>query len=369
MSNDPTQERGVSPVAAASRPVAYKQVAAVSIVALMTVAVSFAVWRSYNPIEETTSEKLPPALGVTTAYTAPTMPAPRAPAPSTSLDTTQASWDPAPPALRNQQAPYAPPASPHVAVTAPARPKPYMLTYAAPPPAARPVGLAGPGAGTPGETGPEDGGSKVAYSASIVSGAKAGLLGDQTFLLMPGLLPCVMDTQINTTYEGPVQCHIWEDIRPHGVTLLGRNSIVQAYYRGNMQQGQARVFVQADWVNDPATGCFIKFKNAPLTDSIGQNGQDASIDEQNLKRFGAAAIFTGAQIGMSLGQAAMSKGNSTNINLNSGGGGMDQLAETILRKQIDIPPIGTVNRGSMTAVYVTDVLDFSPCYDLKLKGR
>ena len=371
MSGGGGSDRGISAAATASKPIVSAKVAAFAILAMMGGVVGFALWRNANPADDAVKEKLPSSLGATVAYAAPVMVVPKsatAPAPAavaTPVAYTQPRYEPPP------QPVLAPlPAAPRVslgAVTKAERPKPYMLTYAAPPPVAKLSGA--PGA--PGE--PEED-SKVAYTASVVDGVKAGLLGDMTFKLMPGLMPCIMDTAINSTFEGPIQCHVPFDIRPHGVTLLGRNSIVHGWYKNQVQTGQSRVFVQADWVHDPATGCFIKFRNAPIADSVGQAGVDGSVDEHNLQRFGAAMLLTLGQMGESLGQAALSKGNSNNgnsyLNFNSGGGsnGVEQIATMILRKQIDIPPTITVNQGAAIGVFNTEVLDFSPCYDIKVKG-
>ena len=77
--------------------------------------------------------------------------------------------------------------------------------------------------------------------------------------------------------------------------------------------------------------------------------------------------------GESLAQASLSKGGNTYLSFGGGGGGgsngIDSIASAILRKQIDIPPTITVNQGSAVAVFITKVLDFSPCYDLSLKDE
>nr|WP_294556522.1 TrbI/VirB10 family protein [uncultured Rhodopila sp.] len=361
-------QRGISPVAGNAKPLVSKRLVAGVVVALMAAAIGVAWWYSANPPDEPVKEKLPASLGAAVPYTAPQMIVPpRQPQPQQTA-TAAAFVPPALPHYEPLQMQPLPPA-PRIglgAVTKAERPKPYMLTYVAPA-AAKPPGdarAAGAG-GAPGEA--EGGESKVNYAASVVDGVKAGLLGDQTFLLMPGLMPCVMDTAINSTFEGPIQCHVPADIRPHGVTLLGRGSIVHGYYSNKIQEAQTRLFAQVDWVHDPASGCFIKFDNAPIADGVGQTGMTGSVDQRYLQRFGAAALITIGQGGESLAQAALSKGGNTYLNFNGGSNGLDTLATTILRKQIDIPPLITTNQGSTTSVFVTKILDFSPCYDLKVK--
>jgi type IV secretion system protein VirB10 len=324
-------------------------------------------------------EKLPTQLGATVPYTAPVMVIPRA-APPPASPLTQAGFAPryeppsaSPPLPAAVPPPPAAAPPPTVAATQqpafvraataaqpPARPKPNMISFTDPPPL--PPRQAQP-PGTPTASLP------TSDATSHVDGVKAGLLGDQTFLLEPGLLACVMDTGVNSTFEGPIQCHIDHDIRPHGVTLLSRGSMIQGWYHNQIQTGQNRLFVQADWVRDPSTGCFIKFDNAPIADGIGQAGVPGSVDPHYLERFGAAMLLTLGQGGESLAQASLSKGGNTYLSFNGGSNGLDSIASAILRKQIDIPPTITVNQGSAIAVFITKVLDFSPCYDLTITDK
>jgi type IV secretion system protein VirB10 len=327
----------------------------------------WALWKGANPPPEPVKEKLPASLAASVPYSPPQMVIPRQAPPL--LQATPVHYPPPLPAIPSVQPPApAPPPQPptapavHLAGIQPAAPpKPYRLTYSDPPP---PPGHA---AGGPGAAG-ADGSSKISYAAMGLDGVKAGLLGDQTFLLLPGILPCVMDTAVNSTFAGPVQCHLDADVKPHGVVLLDRGSRIHGWYNNQVQTGQARLFVQADWVEDPASGCFVKFDNAPVADAIGQAGVPGSVDEHYMQRFGAAVLLTLGQGGESLAQAAVSKGNNTYLNFNGGSNGVDTIASAILRKQIDIPPTVTVNQGSRIAVFVTKPLDFSPCYDLKTKG-
>ena len=361
MSDQPDPQRGVSPVAGTAKPPVSKRMLVAAIASVMAGTVGFAMWRGENPPPEPVKEKLPTSLGATVPYTAPQMIIPRLAPPVQPTNVALSS----PPTMTQQQPPaivqgIQAPSVQSVVKKEPDRPKPYMLSFGEPPPPA--VKAAAPASGP----GPEDE-SQVAYTASKVDGVQAGLLGDQTFLLLPGILPCTLQTRVDSTFAGPVSCEIAQDIRPHGVTLLGRGSIVHGIYSNATASGQSRLFVQADWVHDPASGCFISFQNAPMSDPTGEAGVDGSVQNHYLARFGAAMLLTLGQMGESLGQAALSKGGQTTVNLNSGGG-IESIAQAILRKQIDIPPTITLNQGSTIAVFTTRVLDFSKCYDLKVRN-
>jgi type IV secretion system protein VirB10 len=321
-------------------------------------------WKKANPPDEPVKERLPASMGPVVAYTPPKLLIP--PQTSTPVALTSPPVRPTPQPMPQSVQPLAAPPADPVSRVAPSvaaivYPSPKMMTYAAaaPPPQPSSDPAASPGNASPG----------VIYASSKLDGVQSGLLGDQTMLLMPGLLPCIMDTAINSTFVGPVQCHIAADIKPRGVTLLGRGSIVHGWYHNDIQTGQSRMFVQADWVHDPSTGCYIKFDNAPISDTIGQTGITGNVDQHIWERFGAAMLLTLGQGGESLAQAALSKGGNTYLSFNGGSGGLDSIASAILRKQIEIPPTITVHQGTSIAVFVVKPLDFSKCYSLAIKDK
>jgi type IV secretion system protein VirB10 len=371
-------ERGVSPVASTRKPLLSKPALAVLIAGAAVSVCGFVLWRDQNPPDPAPKEALPASLGSVITYTPPPMAVahaaaqPPPPPPAAPPQTTQP--PPTPAAERHdtgmfgnrwQQPPVVATATPTVAAVPPEPRRPSMVSYYAPPP--HPVAQQPAPDGTvraaPG------GGPDIAYGGTQLDGMKAGLIGDQTFLLMPGLLPCILDTAINSTFAGPIACHLPADVRPHGVTLLDRGSIVHGMYDNKVMTGQARMAVAADWIEDPATGCNIKFGNAQLSDGLGRAGIDGNVDAHIAERFGAAVALTFAENAISLAQAALSKGGNTYLSFSSGGGGVESIASEILRSQINIPPTITVSQGSAIAVFVTRPLDFSACYSLTLKDR
>jgi type IV secretion system protein VirB10 len=241
----------------------------------------------------------------------------------------------------------------------PAEPKPNLISYDDP--AVKPKeAAASDGSAASGKPGVPH----IAFATSKVTGVMAGLTGDQTLMLMPGLMPCVLDTAIDSTLPGPVMCHLPGDVRPHGVTLLDRGSQVYGYYKSDVQNGQSRLAVAADWINDPTTGCFVQFDNAPMADQQGRSGLDGHVDNHTFERFGAAVTLSLIDAGLGILQSAVSKGGNTYLSFNSGGE-LSSVASQILRKQIDIPPTISKNAGELIAVFVNKPLNFSGCYELK----
>jgi type IV secretion system protein VirB10 len=361
-------ERGASPVAGKSQPIVSKRQAVWGVAGVTAVLVAFFVWQGSNPAPKPVKEKLPQRLGSTVSYDEPKMVIPEREKPAPVRHEPQAK--PAAPPEQHLQMPQA---SPFARITprivqkaAVPDPEPNMVSYSYP---AGAFGLS-QGKSSEGDAAnphDQDRRSDVVYAKPKLEGQAAGTLGDQTFLLMPGVMPCILDTAIDSTLEGPIECHIPMDIRPHGVTLLDRGSIVHGTYKNNLRNGQARIFVQADYVEDRATGCFINLDNSPIGDGVGRTGVAGDVDDHLFERFGAAVILSLVNSGMSLGQAALSNGGNTYLSFSSGGG-VDNLASQILRKQIDIPPTITVNQGTQISVLVRKPLDFSACYSLEVKN-
>jgi type IV secretion system protein VirB10 len=366
MSDPPLiEDRGRSAAAVARTPWVSRRTLTIVLVIGVAALGGFATWRMASK-PEIVKEKLPEKLGVTEPYVAPKMALPPKPEPAALV------LPPAPalpPAMQAQQQEglKLPTQRSMVSNVQPPQPaKPHMLSYAVPEPR-RPAGVPGSGPG-----GTDDPGKPpVTYASTSVPGIQAGLLGDQTFLLMPQLLPCTMDWAVNSTFEGPIECHIDRDIKPRGITLINRNAVVHGYYKGNVQEGQQRLFAAAEWMHDPVSGCVVNFDNAPVGDGIGQTGMTGNIDNRYMQRFGAAFALTGFQSMMQLLQAEIQKnsqGGNTYLSLGSGGG-IDSLAAAILHKQIDIPAIISTHQGEEIAIITNKILNFSKCYTLQIKDR
>lgn len=370
-------DRGVSPVASKHKP----RLSKASLTALIGVAVlgvvGFDVWRSYNPAQAPVKEALPKTLGSVIVYQPPPMatehrPAP--PPPAAAAPAPPPAQAPAPPVQQPIMA-AAPPSSGHmwrnsVVAAAPrikpdTPPSPDMISYPLP---SQPASSAGAGktAGAKAADGPD---GDVVYADTQLDGVRAGMAGDQTLVLPPGVLPCILDTAIDSTFPGPIQCHIPMDIKPHGVTLLDRGTIIHANYQSNVKTGQARLFAPASWLEDRATDCNVNLPDAPISNPLGETGIPGSVDNHFMERFGGALLLTFSNSAVELAQAALSKGGNTYLSFSSGGGGVETLANSLLQNTINIPPTITVNQGTAIAVFVQKSIDFSRCYSLEFRNN
>jgi type IV secretion system protein VirB10 len=206
--------------------------------------------------------------------------------------------------------------------------------------------------------------TEVAFKPSVVAGGKAGPAIRLTYVMVPQLIPCALDTAMDSTIAGAISCHTTQDVlSPEHVLLMPTGTVVMGTYKNDLRVGQNRLFA--------FTGNAITKEGIPVpldssvADSLGRAGIGppvADVDNHYLERFGAAILLSVAEAGVSLGQAELSRGNTTNLNFGSAGGGgtgITSLGQQILQSQINIPPTISVPPGSIVSIVVDHPVDFS----------
>ena len=342
-------ERQISPTASTRKAFVTRRHMMLAVAGVAALVVMYAFWRDQPSPQEQQKGPAQTRIAAEVPYEAPKMP----PAVQPKLEPASMPLLPPPPSFFQHPVP-----SLEAEVTAkPARPQPDMVSYADPPDS-HPAASASAKAGDP-----ADAGTEVSFKASVIAGDKAGLIGDQNFVLMPGLISCVLDTAIDSTLPGPVQCHLEGDVKsPTGVTLLDRGTVITGTYKNDLATGQARLFTQADLIRTPF-GCMVQLANTPMTDALGRNGLEGGVNNHYLSRFGGAVLLSLVDSGLGIAQSAVSKGGNTYITFQSGD--MGSLAQEILRSTINQPPTITKNQGDRIAVFVLRPIDFSACYRLR----
>ena len=240
--------------------------------------------------------------------------------------------------------------SPALANVAPVRPA--MLSYAVPhsdapkPAAAQPA--------DPPQTG-------LAFAASSLPGIKASPAIDDTYQLMPGLLPCVLDTAIESDLPGPLLCHLPGPVySPKGVLLMETGTQIVGRYEKMGQNGSSRLLAVSTYAHTP-NGIWVPLAGDPMADDLGRTGLPGGVDNHYLERFGGAVLLDLSQSGLGIVQAAVSKGGNTYISTNSS----DNLASQILQSQVNIAPTFSKHQGETIAIWLTTPIDFSDSYRLR----
>ena len=250
-------------------------------------------------------------------------------------------------------------------------------------PEAMPVQMAdlgaNPGAGvaaTPSAAAPATADSALArkLKSTVLSGATASVVKNPDMVITEGtVVPCTLQTAINTQLAGFVTCVIPVDVRgtSGNVVLLDRGTKIVGQIESGLMQGQDRVFVL--WTRAETPNHVIISLNAPGADELGRAGLRGTVDNHWWDRFGGALMLTLVQGSLNAGTAlaANGGGNSNGAALGyvysaqSTGG---QVANTALENSINIPPTLNKNQGDTVSVFVVQDLDFSGVYGLTLSG-
>jgi len=220
-----------------------------------------------------------------------------------------------------------------------------------------------PGANGNGATAAKPQGTTVAFKPSVIAGGKAGPAIDMTYVMRPQLIPCALDTAMDSQFAGAIMCHTTQDVLSQShVLLLPAGTQVMGTYKNEVGGGQNRLFA---FVGSAITKEGIPVAlNSSVSDAMGMTGVPGDVDHHYGERFGAALLLTAVDAAVSLGQTALSKAGTTNLNINSGS--TSSLANEVLRHQIDIPPTITVPPGTVISIVVDHPIDFRDALGLTL---
>lgn len=190
------------------------------------------------------------------------------------------------------------------------------------------------------------------------------------------MIPCVLQTAINSELAGLVVCEVPIDIlgSTGNVVLLDRGTKIVGQIQNGLLQGQDRVFVV--WTRAETPDHVIVTLNSPGSDELGRAGLPGAVDNHFWDRFGGALMLTLVQGGLQAGvieAAGFSGGSSnstsqqaTNSFLYSAQSNGQSVAATALQNSINIPPTLTKNQGDTVSLIVAHDLDFSSVYKLQV---
>lgn len=204
----------------------------------------------------------------------------------------------------------------------------------------------------------------LAFRTATLPGSKASPAIDETYMLMPGLLPCVLDTAINSTLPGPLLAHLdYPVYSTKHVLLMEAGTQIVGRYESMGKNGGNRLMASTAYAHTP-NGIWVPLTDEPLTDDLGRNGLPGGVDNHYMERFGGAVLLDLTDSVLQILQAEVSKGGNSYINLNSGSG-VGSLAQNILNSTINIAPTFTKNQGETIAILIDKPIDFSASYRIR----
>lgn len=226
------------------------------------------------------------------------------------------------------------------------------------------VSVKGSHGDTKGPPGAKDALSHALTPSDLGAPAQARVLPHPDLTIPAGtLIPCTLQTAINSQLAGFVDCVLPEAVRgaTGTVTLLDRGTQVMGEIRQGLFQGQDRLFIL--WVRARTPDNAVIALASPAADQLGRAGVSGAVNNHFWQRFGAAIMFSVIGAGPQIASSALQHGNGNNyIQFLSP---QQQLANTILENQINIPPTLEKNQGDNVSIFVARDLDFSGVYDLR----
>lgn len=237
------------------------------------------------------------------------------------------------------------------------------------PPPAKPTRSADNGSGQNGvgEPGDHPGptATTVAFKGETIAGLKAGAALHMAYVMRPQLIPCALDTAMDSTLAGFIECHTTQPVLSDAhIVLMPAGTTITGSYKSDVKTGQDRLFAFAGNAITPE-GIPIPLDSS-IADGLGRAGISGDYDGHWGERFGAAVMLAVGEGAMQIGQAAVSKSGNSTFNLNSSSS-VSNLADQALQSSINIPPTISVPPGTQINIVVSQPIDFSDA--LKVTAR
>lgn len=201
---------------------------------------------------------------------------------------------------------------------------------------------------------------------SATPAMRARVLPAQRLLLPKGaFIDCTLETAIDSSLPGMTTCVTATDtFGVDGSTvLIERGSKLVGETRGEVAQGQARIFVLWTEARTP-TGVIVPLAS-PGTDELGRSGLSGDVNRHFFQRFGAALLISVIDGAVQAGIQS-SAGNSGTVIVNPTAS--QGVMEEVLKSTVNIPPTISKNHGDRIQVFVARDLDFRSVYELKTRA-
>jgi len=171
---------------------------------------------------------------------------------------------------------------------------------------------------------------------------------------------CTLETAINSALPGMTTCVTATDTfsADGNVVLLERGTKLVGETRGDIQQGEPRLFVLWTEARTP-TGVVVPLAS-PGTDELGRSGLSGVIDRHWWQRFGDAILITVID-GLVQGFSENHGSNSTVV-INPSAG--SEVGTEILRDSLHIRPTIRKAQGDRIQILVARDVDFRSVYAL-----
>ena len=201
-------------------------------------------------------------------------------------------------------------------------------------------------------------------SPAVTPAAQARVLPTERLLLPKGaFIDCTLETAIDSTLPGMTTCITAADTFgvDGKVVLLERGTKLVGETRGQVLQGQARVFVLWTQARTPA-GVVVPL-DSPGTDELGRAGLPGEVQRHFWERFGAAMLVSLVDGAVQAGVQASTRSRGGAV-IYTPSGSQEVLTE-VLKDTLHIAPTIVKHNGDRIQVLVARDVDFRPVYELR----
>jgi len=208
--------------------------------------------------------------------------------------------------------------------------------------------------------------------------AMAANLGDRAYVIARGSwIPCILETQLDTTVPGNTSCVIPEDVYSDDgkQMLISKGSKAMGSFGNSLRRGDTRIAVT--WARVKTTTGVVIDVESPATDGVGTTGAGGYVDNHWLERIGAAVLLSFVQDAVAYAMTSEQQKQQQTYNAqNTSQGGTSvyvpqntstqttRLAEKVLDSTINIPSTLYKNRGDRVMIFVNRDLWFDSTYQL-----
>lgn len=203
--------------------------------------------------------------------------------------------------------------------------------------------------------------------------ARASALKDRNFLITKGtFIEAVMATAMSSDVPGMVKALVTSDVYSSNgrVVLLERGTHLVGEFRGQLKNGQARVFVL--WTRAETPQGVVISLDSGTADELGRNGMDGYIDHHWGLRLGSALLLSTWSDALQIladSQRRSPSGDNNFITYDNSSRAAQDMASEALRQFINIPPTLYKNQGDPIRVFVARDLDFKEVYKLGVNDK
>jgi type IV secretion system protein VirB10 len=92
--------------------------------------------------------------------------------------------------------------------------------------------------------------------------------------------------------------------------------------------------------------------DSPAADEIGATGLEGDVDRHWRQKVGGAVLMSLLSGGLEYAITSAQQKGTSNLNISSGAGGLEQLPSQLLASQINIPDVLHRNQGLACAIFV-----------------